>query len=523
MNHFFLKTRVGKSFLVLTAFFFATSLAHSATITVNSAADGSDATSCTLRDAVAAANGDSVVGGCTAGSGTDTIVFDASLANTTIEVANGGQIEISSDLTIDGGANNITLDADPGTGASNRIFYVSGGTQLTVENLTFQNGNAGSGSTNYGGAIMVNIGSHTLTVNRCAFDNNRAEYGGAIDINDSSSTILVSDSTFTGNTATSIGGAIYASNATVSASTFSDNSATYGGGAINASNATVSASTFTSNTATDGGAIYAYYNATVSASTFTGNSATDLGGAIYADENLYARHLTMVNNTATNDGASVYVYGYGGSKTMVIHNSIIVGANANDHCAVDDGSTSITGSYNLEWVSGSGDQTSCSQAASPQPVSAGAATQVSDIVATTLANNGGPTQTLALPNGSPAIGKADATTPTGTSQMWDFTASDWTDATEDQRGYGRLPVADGRDLGAFETNALGFTPAALPAGTEGASLYGNTGGHGERRNASTDIFRNELADGHEYWPRHRKYFRNTDAGGNVFGSGDGGG
>ena len=59
--------------------------AMAATITVDSAADMSGAGQCTLRDAIAAANQNEMVAGCTAGDDmNDTIVFGNNVAGSTI-------------------------------------------------------------------------------------------------------------------------------------------------------------------------------------------------------------------------------------------------------------------------------------------------------------------------------------------------------------------------------------------------------------------------------------------------------
>ncbi len=498
MNHSFPNMRLYKSTLAATVFIFATSFAQAATITVNNDFDGTDQGIgiCTLRDAVAAINAgsdpDPSLNGCTNGDpsegyGTnDTIQFDSTVfnASATIEVVNGGEIEIEKDLIITGpidpvtDAPLITLDAGPGGTANNRIFDTYPSDTFTVENLIFKNGND-TGSQG-GGAIRGP--STLLTVHNCVFeDNQAAEQGGAIYVRLNA---VVSKSTFSGNMA-DFGGAImgaFSSNVVaviaVSDSTFSNNTADYGG-AIDGDKIVVSASTFFNNTGTtDGGAINAYGAAVVSASTFLNNSATDHGGAIRAAKSLDARHLTMLNNMA-NEGASVYVDGYEGSKTMEIHNSIIIGenlGNASAHCEMDTtNSPSNIGSYNLEWTVGDTALVASCGTAAPGITTMPAS--LADIIATTLADNGGLTQTLALPGNSPAYAQADQT---GTSQMWDFAANagagDWVDATEDQRAFARK-ILGMRDLGAYEANATAgmvFTPAAL-SGIEGESFSSSIG------------------------------------------------
>jgi len=147
-----------------------------ATLTVNSAAD--DATPSnglvTLREAVAAANADTTTDLGQTGSGADTIVFDPSLAGSTIELSAAGNstfgpsaLAITSEITIDGAAAPmLTISRNAGV-AHLRLFYVGGGGTLHVRNITLANGAAigfdggathrggtGGGGAGLGGAIF---------------------------------------------------------------------------------------------------------------------------------------------------------------------------------------------------------------------------------------------------------------------------------------------------------------------------------------------------------------------------------
>ena len=179
--------------LLIACGFFLPQAGFAATITVNSAADnstGSDA-SCTLREAVANANDDSdtTCGDCTAGSGTDTIVFDESIAGSTIALSETGStaygnsaLAITSEVTLTGLSDSgIVLDA---SAQEMRIFYVSSTGTLTLSDLTLTGGVArgGAGSGSYGGqggggagmggAIFVNEG--TLGIHRVTLTGNQA-------------------------------------------------------------------------------------------------------------------------------------------------------------------------------------------------------------------------------------------------------------------------------------------------------------------------------------------------------------
>jgi hypothetical protein len=86
-----------------------------------------DGTNGTLRWAVGQAN---------ATPATDTVKFAGGLHGT---IALGNEIPITAALAIDGpGANQITVSGDNAT----RVFRVTGGTVVTIENLTIANGRA---------------------------------------------------------------------------------------------------------------------------------------------------------------------------------------------------------------------------------------------------------------------------------------------------------------------------------------------------------------------------------------------
>ena len=123
------------------------------TITVSTASDAS------LRDAIATANTDATNGKSA------TILFAASLAGDTITLSQG-PLELTAGtgaVTISGGGL-ITI-----SGAGNsQVFLVDSKTQATLDGLTIEDGNAGSGS---GGGI-ANAGN--LTINNSSLADNTA-------------------------------------------------------------------------------------------------------------------------------------------------------------------------------------------------------------------------------------------------------------------------------------------------------------------------------------------------------------
>ena len=199
--------------------------------------------SCTLADAIIAANNDRAEGGCPAGRDADIITLTQDIT------LDGGLPKITSDITIEG--NGYAISGDNRW----RIFYNAGGA-LTIHNLTMTKGYVeGELITNSaeGGGAVVNW-QGTVTISGSSFSDNSAEDGGAVY---NKGTLTISSSGFSGNSARN-GGAIYNEGGELSIvnSTFSDNSADFGGGAVyNGGELSIVNSTFSDNSAIDGGAI----------------------------------------------------------------------------------------------------------------------------------------------------------------------------------------------------------------------------------------------------------------------------
>ncbi len=138
------------------------------TITVTSLADNQDG-EVTLREAVLAANEDRSVDGSVAGSGSDVIKFDPSLAGGTIELQLG-ELLVTKTLTVDGPSQRIDIDA----GNSSRIFNVSETTRFRAQDLRLPNGDA-----DFGGAILTGA-KNTFVVRSRLVGNKATESGGAI-------------------------------------------------------------------------------------------------------------------------------------------------------------------------------------------------------------------------------------------------------------------------------------------------------------------------------------------------------
>jgi predicted outer membrane repeat protein len=201
------------------------------------------------------------------------------------------------------------------------------------------------------------------------------------------------------------------------------------GGAINNSGTlTVTNSTFSNNSAPGppgvyGGAIYSTLSLTVTNSTFSGNSAGGLGGAINSNA------ATITNSTFSGNSASVGDSVVGGAT---VSNSIL-SASSGTNC---DGTITDDG-YNISYNS-SGSDTSCGFSGTGANGDT-LGDNVNPLLAIAgLANNGGPTDTIALQGNGPAIAAIPSASCTAT--------------TTDQRGDPRpAPGKTACDIGAYES------------------------------------------------------------------------
>ena len=342
--------------------------------------------------------------------GNDQISVNLTGANPyTITLATSLTIHAGSVVTITGlGASNLNISGNNGnfsvfTVASGGSLFVSG---VTVSGAKFiSNGNNGGAFNNSGtltvsnstisGNTATNDGgginnSGTLTVTNSTISGNTAKYGGGIK---NSGIATVSNSTLSGNNS-SFGGGIYnrdlGGNLTVINTTLSGNSATNsGGGIFNSGTAAVSNSTLSGNTATNlGGGLYNTGTGTLTNSTLFGNSASFGGGIRNQSNNLTVINTTISGNSATNSGGGISNYSILNISNTIIANSTSGGdfagnaPNTNTNNLVEDGT--------LPGASKTGDPR-----LGP------------------LQDNGGPTFTMALLAGSPAIG---TTAGTGTDQ-----------------------------------------------------------------------------------------------------------
>jgi CSLREA domain-containing protein len=211
-------------------------------------------TVCSLREAIANANGNGIVyTDCGSGAGDDLIEF--SLGTATIVLTSIlPDITDLNGLTIDGGGT-IAISGND----AYRVFFVDTGAPLFLNNLTVSDG---IDNHNGGGGGVMNHGALTITNSVFSNNNTTLTYGGGA-INNDSGTLTIVNSTFGGN-AGYFGGAIYndsGQTATITNSTFHGNHAKIdfgtmyglGGGIHNKGTLTIRNSTFSGNIADVGG------------------------------------------------------------------------------------------------------------------------------------------------------------------------------------------------------------------------------------------------------------------------------
>ncbi len=379
---------------------------------------------CTLRQAINLAN---------ASAGTDTIAFSLSGTITLTSTLP----TISTTMTLDGSGQSVTV-----SGASSyRVLDVASTGNLSMYYLTIANGNDPAVWPDGGGGIR-NQGTIST----------------------------ISNSTFSGNSTGGVGGGIYnygygATITTITNSTFSGNSAS-GGGAIYNNFGTISTivnSTFSGNTASGsgGGILNRGTFTTLANSTFYNNRANSgEGGGIYLWEGVLAKivNSTFSGNSASSDGGGIYVSS-GGVPTIA--NTIIA-----------NNSAGTAGSENC--YGGSGPTTSTNNLTDSLGCWSFTDTLLPAIHLGPLANNGGPTQTMALLlatlPANPAIDSGDASTCASAAVN-----------NLDQRGTVR-PQGWGCDIGAFE-----FIPPLVTV-TAVEMLNGTPLAEGALVNGDVDVF-----------------------------------
>jgi uncharacterized repeat protein (TIGR01451 family) len=377
---------------------------------------------------------------------TDASALASALANASdgdtlaIEGTCNGTFEISHSLTLDG-VGGATLD---GRG-SGPVVTVDLAATVVVNDLTITGGN----SADRGGGIYNKGG--TVTLNNSTVEGNAAGAGGGVDSRFRGISFpgaLTLNNTAVSDNRAAVGGGVYADgDLTVNNSSVTGNSATgYGGGGIyspGGESFTLNSSTISGNSGDVGGGI-ATPAGTIENSTISGNSAIEYGGGIYKG---FTGSLSIESSTISGNSAGLDGGGIWGAYITTFSNTIVADQTAGGNCTV----FATDGGYNLD------DGTSCGFSSANNSLSNTAPL----LDPAGLQDNGGPTQTIALLLGSPAI---DAI-PSGVNGCGTTIATD-------QRGVGR-PQGPGCDIGAFEAVPSEADLSITKSGAPNPVLSGN--------------------------------------------------
>jgi len=403
-----------------------------------------------------------------------------------VTIDGGGRIALSGGKRIrlfDGGSAGVTLRlanitlrdgfVSEGDGAAG--VHLGWNRHLVAVNTTFVNhvNTVGGGTERSGGAVSLHSARGTFV--NCVFRDNTGKLGGGI--NNLLSDLTVINSTFTNNTppsavtSQSVGGGIFVDGAyalqtadarrgkiTICGSRFENNTGAQGGAIFycgyGEDRATISRSSFIDNHAPGGQGGGIWNGCTgrldITASTLAGNDGARYGGAIWSDgDGLTVTSSTLVDNHAQGDnalGGAIYAEpnnpvrlrdvtiarnsaeGYGGGlsggkidakNTLIAYNTARNPYNIKHACAT----TFVSSSNNIQFPDRVGNLSD------PNNTLCHGGILIADPALEELAENGGPTPTVATRAGSAAVDKGEGCERT------------------DQRGQPRTRACD---IGAFE-------------------------------------------------------------------------
>ncbi len=385
--------------------------ASGATFTVNSLADGVDATGgtgacataggvCTLRAAIQSAN---------AQAGADIINFSVTGTITLNTATVGGDagitegdLDITQALTITGpGARLLTIDQT----TTDRVFDVDDGTgaaiAVTISDLTIFSG-AEDGDGNDGGCVYNNetLALTFVTVSSCTSNG----VGGGIF---ASGTTTISNSLIVGNSTTANDGD--------------------GGGIFNDTTLTMYNSTVANNTALANGA---------------GAGGPSEGGGIGNSGTANLNNVTISSNQSFNNGGGLADTGTFNLRNTIVANNAATGAAQTNE--------DVNGSFTSQG-------TNLIEVLGTATGFVGSDITGSDPALGALANNGGPTDTFGFSVASPVWNQGNNCVTTST-----CTGNNPPALTTDQRGAGFTRLAfSAVDIGAFELPITTAADAAI--------------------------------------------------------------
>lgn len=374
--------------------------------------------------------------------------------------------------TVDAGAGGTLaeiqslLDADTAVICLGGVFDVS--TTLTFDyELTLY---GLSGAVLDGGGdtqILLALSDDAVTVQNLVFSNGVASDGGAISAYD----VTTIDSRFESNDAF-LGGAISAYSVVSEGSTFVDNTAELGGAIMAYDFADVSTSTFTENEAEYGGAVFSYGYVGIDSSTFEGNFAGSAGGAVLADAEFWVVNSTFVSNSSEGVGGAI-----NGDYGTVLQSTFLDNTAESGQALYswDDGVVEVrgnifSGASSSAQLDGFEDATITDLGGNLFSTAEATETFLSDVQSSTgfglpvallfdgatLADNGGPTETVALYAGSPAVDAVPVGEPSVTVDQRGVPR----DARSDAGAYEYVPAPAPQALAATGSTTVGWAAAA---------------------------------------------------------------
>jgi CSLREA domain-containing protein len=359
------------------------------TFTVTNTAEHDDG-NCTTDDCTLL----EAINAANANADVSTINFAPGVSGVILNTLMPNGLSITNPVTINGpGASVLTIS---GNNVS-RVFNVTTSGVVTFSGLTIARG-----SGNGGGGIL-NSSSGTVNVTNSTLSGSSVTSTGGGILNSSSGTVNVTNSTLSGNSASSSTGA--------------------GGGICNSSSGTVN----------------------VTNSTISGNSTGSSGGGgiFNGSGTLNVTNSTLSGNSTTGGGGGISS-GSGGTGNI---KSTIIALNTGASSPDVSGSFASQGFNLIDETDGSTGFT--------------AATDQTGTIALPLdpkldpvglQNNGGPTQTIALLLGSPAVDKG---------KSFGLTTDQRGLSIFDDPGVPNAAGGDGRDIGAFELNGGQQVPTVL--------------------------------------------------------------
>ncbi len=391
-----------------------------------------------------------------------TVTYALGLAGSgaTIEVTGtiSDSITINQPVTISGAAAPAANPAEINAPhPQESVIVVNSKGTVNLADLTLENGSGNlDGDVFLGGGIEVkSAATATVNVTGSNISDNRGDLGGGI--YNHQATVNIIDSTVSGNTAGQGSGIDNVGTMNINDSTISGNIADDGSaggilnyGTLNVTDSTVSGNTVTAHENQDalGGGIENIGTVNLTDSTVSGNTVTApdqydaVGGGIFTDSGRINITNSTISGNSAGEGGGIFTYGIanflestisgnsaltgegGGilnsSGTVKVTDSILAtigGPASGSECVgpLSDGGNNVT------------DDTSCGFASSE--VNAKSERLKS------LAYNGGPTQTMALTSGNPAI----RSVPSGCSAT-------------DQRG--AIRPSSNCDAGAYQSNGV---------------------------------------------------------------------